>query len=255
MSGVTPSVVDSFCGGGGSSEGVRRGGGAVHGIDSVVQDEFVRRFGAESFTQGDGVSWATVSKVLKRTRAVGRLASPSCKFYSTARVRGESRAPPMIEQTRDMLSALFEYWCIENVLGARSHLASHAVELRGAYFGLRVDRPRLFEASFPIIVDEALLATGEQLRERCCLGARRRWRRLDTFGRPERRPCSVLPTRLLCRAQHLGGARQRSAQRRWASTRGIWAMAGWHRRSRQPIHSSCSRRCACKLHTTGSGCR
>ena len=144
MSGSTPGVVDGFCGGGGSSEGVRRAGGVSHGIDSVVQAEFVRRFGAESFTQGDGVDWAVVARVLKRSRAVGGLASPPCKFYSTARVRGEARAPPLIEQTRDMLSALFEFWCIENVLGARSHLSAHAVELRGAYFGLRVDRPRLF---------------------------------------------------------------------------------------------------------------
>ena len=38
-------------------------------------------------------------------------------------------------------------------------------------------------------VDEYLRLPGEQLRERCCLGARRRWRRLDAFGRPESRPC------------------------------------------------------------------
>ena len=189
MSGQTPAVVDDFCGGGGASDGVRRAGGVAHGIDSVVQDEFVRRFGAESFTRGDGVSWAVVAKVLKRARAVGGMASPPCKFYSTARVRGEARAPPLIEQTRDMLDALFEYWVIENVLGARAHLAEHAVELRGAWFGLRVDRPRLFEASFPIHVDEWLREPGEVLRARCCLGARRRWRRLDPFGRPERRPC------------------------------------------------------------------
>ncbi len=89
MSGVTPAVVDDCCGGGGASEGVRRGGGVAHGIDLVVQQEFVRRFGAESFTQGDGMSWAVVAKVLKRARAVGGMASPPCKFYSTARARGD----------------------------------------------------------------------------------------------------------------------------------------------------------------------
>ena len=191
MSGTAPAVVDDFCGGGGASEGVRRGGGVAYGIDAEVQAEFVRRFGAESFTQGDGVSWSVVAKVLRRARAVGGMASPPCKFYSTARVRGEARAPPLIEQTRDMLSALFDFWVIENVLGARLHLAPHAVELRGAWFGLRVDRPRLFEANFPIHVDEWLRGPGEALRMRCCLGDRRRWRRLDAFGRPERRPrCS-----------------------------------------------------------------
>ena len=137
MSGTVPSVVDDFCGGGGASEGVRRGGGVAHGIDSEVQAEFIRRFGVESFSQGDGVSWSVVANVLRRARAVGGMASPPCKFYSTARVRGEARAPPLIEQTRDMLAALFEFWVIENVLGARSHLALHAVELRGAWFGRR----------------------------------------------------------------------------------------------------------------------
>ena len=199
MSGAVPSVVDDFCGGGGASEGVRRGGGVAHGIDSEVQTEFVRRFGAESFTKGDGVSWSVVAKVLKRARAVGGMASPPCKFYSTARVRGEAKAPPLIDQTRDMLNALFEFWVIENVLGARSHLAPHAVELRGAWFGLRVDRPRLFEASFGIHVDEYLREPGERLRARCCLGARRRWRRLDAFGRPARAP-AMLHGQPLCRA-------------------------------------------------------
>ena len=73
-----------------------------------------------------------------------------CKFYSTVRVRVRARrveSAPLIEQTRDMLGALFEHWVIENVLGARLHLALHAVDLRGAWFGLHVDRPRLFEAS------------------------------------------------------------------------------------------------------------
>jgi len=100
MSGTAPAVIDDFCGGGGSSEGVRRGGGVAHGIDSVIQTEFMRRFGAESFTQGDGISWSVVARVLKRARAVGGMASPPCKFYSTARVRGEAKAPPLIEHER-----------------------------------------------------------------------------------------------------------------------------------------------------------
>ena len=43
------------------------------------------------------------------------------------------------------------------------------MELRGAWFGLRVDRPRLFEASFGIHVDEYLREPGERLRERYIL--------------------------------------------------------------------------------------
>merc|ERR1712091_466954 len=50
QSGVTPTVVDDFCGGGGSSDGVRRAGGASFGIDAEAQSDFVRRFGVSSFT-------------------------------------------------------------------------------------------------------------------------------------------------------------------------------------------------------------
>ena len=61
QSGVTPTVVDDFCGGGGSSEGVRRAGGASIGLDLEEQADFVRRFGSTSFVRGDGVAWADVS--------------------------------------------------------------------------------------------------------------------------------------------------------------------------------------------------
>jgi hypothetical protein len=76
QSGVTPTVVDVFCGGGGSSEGVRRAGGASHGIDVEAQPDFVRRFGSTSFSIGDGTSWADVGGVGRRVRAFGAGASP-----------------------------------------------------------------------------------------------------------------------------------------------------------------------------------
>ena len=190
QSGVTPTVVDAFCGGGGSSEGVRRAGGASHGIDVEAQPDFVRRFGSTSFSIGDGTSWADVGGVGRRVRAFGAGASPPCQFYSTARRRGDAASqPPLIDATRDMLEALFEYWWMENVLGAREHMSAGATELYGALFGLRVDRARLIETSFEMHVDEELRRPAEELRARCCLGARRRWRRLDVFGRPERGPC------------------------------------------------------------------
>ena len=65
----------------------------------------------------------------------------------------------------------------------------HAILLYGGYFGLGVDRPRFFEANFPIVVDEYLKAPGLALRSRSCLGPRRKWRRLDPFGRPELSEC------------------------------------------------------------------
>jgi hypothetical protein len=126
----------------------------------------------------------------RRARAIGGGGSPPCKFYSTARRRADAASqPPLIDATRDTLDALFDYWWLENVLGARRHMSRRATELDGALFGLRVARARLFETSFAVHVDEWLRQPAELLRARCCLGARRRWRRLDAFGRPERAPC------------------------------------------------------------------
>ena len=50
-SGRTPVSLQNFCGGGGSSEGCRRAGGASHGIDLYDQPDYVRRFGADVFTR------------------------------------------------------------------------------------------------------------------------------------------------------------------------------------------------------------
>ena len=54
-SGRTPLVVDLFCGAGGSSEGVRRMGGASLGVDDTEQPHFVARFGGEWFVLSDAL--------------------------------------------------------------------------------------------------------------------------------------------------------------------------------------------------------
>ena len=188
-SGVTPRVVHAFCGGGGDTEGVHRANGSGVGIDDEAQPDFARRFGREAFVQGDATSWAELARLRDRHGAFGCMAGPPCKFYSTARVHGESSAPPLIAATRDALETCFEEWSLENVMGARTHLRGSVTELRGSDFGLAVDRPRLFETSFPLRMDACVRQPAERLRRGSCLGARRRWRAFDTFGRPSRRPC------------------------------------------------------------------
>ena len=187
-SGVTPTVVQNFAGGGGSSEGVRRAGGANYGIDLRTQSDYIRRFGADNFVQMDGLETAGVRKLAERVQAVGCIAGPPCKFYSHARVRGESTEPPLISQTRDQMMEVFEKWAIENVKGAARVMSPNAVELRGSMFGLRVARARLYEANFPIVVDECIAEGARRLENMCCLGARSRFRRMDEFGRT-RPPC------------------------------------------------------------------
>ena len=187
-SGVDPMVLSSFCGGGGSSEGVRRSGGVSVGLDNELQADYKRKFGDQTFVQGDATSWSQIGDLCKRYDFVGAIGSPPCKWYSRAKGKKESRSPPLIPATRNVMKSFFDYWAMENVIGARSHMSDSAVELFGEFFGLKVDRARLIESSFEIHVDECVRAPAAALRVRACLGKRRRWRRVDEFGRPEA-PC------------------------------------------------------------------
>ena len=187
-SGVTPMVLSSFCGGGGSSEGVKRSGGCSVGLDSEDQPDYKRRFGEQTFVQGDATSWALISTLCKRYDFIGNMGSPPCKWYSRARGSQPSKAPALIPLTRDVSKMFFDYWAIENVMGAAKHMSENAAELFGQAFGCRVDRARKIEANFKVWIDDSVRQAGLKLRERTCLGCRRRWRRLDEFGRPEE-PC------------------------------------------------------------------
>ena len=188
QSGRTPTSLELFCGAGGKSEGVRRARGASHGVDLRPQPDYVRRFGAETFTLGDATSGVLAKRLLRKARADVVGASPPCQALSTSRMRGEASEPDLLAEVRALLRALGKPWAMENVLGASAQMPT-AVLLRGAMFGLAVDRPRLFEASFPLHVDRVLLEGARRLRARSCLGARNRWRRVDTFGRPEEGAC------------------------------------------------------------------
>ena len=187
-SGVTPMVLSTFCGGGGSSEGVKRSGGCSVGVDSEDQPDYKRRFGEQTFVQGDATSWALISSLCKRFDFVGIMGSPPCKWYSRARGSQPTKAPALIPLTRDVSRMFFDYWAIENVMGAAKHMSDSSAELFGQAFGCRVDRARKIEASFNVWIDDSVRRAGLKLRERTCLGERRRWRRLDEFGRPEG-PC------------------------------------------------------------------
>ena len=85
-----------------------------------------------------------------------------------------------------------------SLVGSEMCIRASAPLLRGASFGLRVDRARVWETSFEMHVDRALSAGGDRLRRGCCLGTRRRWPRLDAFGRWEVRPCCAAPNLWAC---------------------------------------------------------
>ena len=188
-SGRTPTAVVGFCGQGGVSEGIRRANGAVHGQDLRDQPRYRRWFSDPTFSVGDSTDVSRLREIKKATGAFLCVHSPPCKEDSTARQRGVASEPSLITETRDALREVGGLRVIENVLGAGPKMSKESCLLRGAYFGLHVDRPRLFEANFKLEIDEALRVSGNELRKGTCLGFRRRWRRLDSFGRPVMKDC------------------------------------------------------------------
>jgi hypothetical protein len=171
------------------AEGVRRSRGVPFGTDHLDQPEFRAHFGDQAFKVGDAAQRATMESVVRSWAPDVILASPPCQPYSTADKQGATRAKRMIPLMRGYLESLGGLYAIENVKGAAKEMLPHAVLLYGSFFGLGVDRPRFFEANFPVIVDEYLRGPGLALRLRSCLGPRRKWRRLDPFGRPEPLDC------------------------------------------------------------------
>jgi hypothetical protein len=183
----TPAVLSGFCGAGGTDEGVRRAGAVSHGIDLFDQPDYVARFGEEHFTRGDARDECVWREAEARCRPFLRASSPPCQPFSTGR-KGEPSQPALIAEMRGLLERRGQLWWMENVLGAVHEMSDNSTVLRGAWFGLHVDRGRRFETNFPVQVDAAL-TRGEELRARTCLGGRRRWLRLDPFGRPVRAAC------------------------------------------------------------------
>ena len=116
-------------------------------------------------------------------------ASAPCQAYSTTDIHHLSDAPRRIPLMRYHLRTTGRLYALENVKGAAPDLLDSAQLLYGAFFGLRVDRPRFFETSFDLVIDEYIRAPGLALRRDTCLGPLRRWRRLDPFGRPEMTEC------------------------------------------------------------------
>ena len=191
-SGRQPLVLDLFCGGGGSSEGVRRAGAAPMGMDDTDQPHFRVKFGTDRFILGDALDLERLRGYVRRLKPIGVIASPPCEGFSTATFAGAaSRVERLIAVTRDTLEAIGLPYVIENVLGARSEIREHAIIVRGQDFGLRTERPRFLESGggFRLQLETALASGGSRLRRRCCLGARNRYGTLDLFGMPQRVPC------------------------------------------------------------------
>lgn len=170
-----PRALDLFRGQGGASEGYRRAGFEVYGVDL---EPSVLRFGPGAGTHaGDALA-------VLRTLIAGRTVqfnlgtgsaqwlglwdfdaihtSPPCQGYTIATAGNpEARAKHkrLIAATRELLEQTGKPWVIENVEQARSEMRD-PIMLCGRMFGLEaidadgerlvLDRHRLFESSIPL---------------------------------------------------------------------------------------------------------
>lgn len=130
-------ILDLYCGAGGSANGYGRAGFAVVGVDIKSQPHY-----PYPFVRMDALEYA--EKFGHLYDAIH--ASPPCQIFTAMRDKTKPHQN-LIPQTRKVIQSLNKPYIIENVSRARSHLINPIV-LCGTMFGLRVIRHRLFECSF-----------------------------------------------------------------------------------------------------------
>lgn len=139
-----PIAVDFFCGAGGASEGLRRAGFYVIGID--VQE--MPNYCGDEFVRADALDvLADPTRFLGARPIAAAHASPPCQAYSPLNAYNGKDYPDLIAPVRELLDASGLPYSIENVVQAPLR---NPVVLCGAMFGLRVYRHRGFETNFPL---------------------------------------------------------------------------------------------------------
>ena len=144
---MKPRLLDLFCGAGGCSEGYRRAGFHVTGVDIKDQPRYRERFG--SFIQADALQY-----VAEHGREYDAIhASPPCQRYTVlGSVEDLSAYPDLVAPTRaalelSTLDTTGRLYVIENVVGAPLRVD---LMLCAAAFGLRSYRHRIFESNAPL---------------------------------------------------------------------------------------------------------
>lgn len=142
-----PLLLDLFCGAGGAAVGYHRAGFDVIGVDIAPQPHYPFEFHRADVFVYPPEWWGEIDVIH---------ASPPCQAFTqmSARWRGKGTKADLhtdeLTPTRAMLSRLAIPWVIENVNGARWHMATSLV-LHGGMFGLGVHRPRRFESNVTLL--------------------------------------------------------------------------------------------------------
>jgi DNA (cytosine-5)-methyltransferase 1 len=146
-------LLDLFCGAGGAAVGYHRAGFEVVGVDIVAQPHY-----PFEFHQGDALAavrsrrWEWDNSNFDAIHA-----SPPCQAFTqmSAKWRGKGGKadshPDLLTPTRELLPKTGLPYVIENVVGARRMMEPTLV-LHGGLFGLGVNRPRLFECNFVVLM-------------------------------------------------------------------------------------------------------
>lgn len=132
-----PRMLDLFCGAGGAAMGYHRAGFEVVGVDISPQPNY-----PFEFHQDDALKY--LEENFARFDALH--ASPPCQGYSTI-TPNRSRYPKLISATREALACSGLPFVIENVQGARRHMAANSVRICGTGLGLPIWRHRIFESN------------------------------------------------------------------------------------------------------------
>lgn len=134
-------LLDLFCGAGGAGAGYAAAGFEIVGVDRDPQPRY-----PFEFHQGDALDFL---------RARGHEfdaihASPPCQRFSCAVLRANrEKHPDYLDATRQALQELGKPYVIENVPGAP---LQNPVMMCGSGVGLPVQRHRVFETNFPLLV-------------------------------------------------------------------------------------------------------
>jgi DNA (cytosine-5)-methyltransferase 1 len=142
-----PRLLDLFCCQGGATRGYQMAGFAVTGVDVAPQPLYC----GDRFIQADALEF-----IAEHGHEYDVLhASPPCQASTTMsnRWRGKGGKADewvsLIVPTREALIATGKPWILENVPGARSEMVA-PIALHGGMFGLRVNRPRLFDSNMDL---------------------------------------------------------------------------------------------------------